>query len=154
MDKHSLETYLKAVYCLSEGGEQPKTVSIARVLNIKPASVTEMLDKLVKGGYVEHQPYKSVKLTKEGRKLAQKVVRKERLIKSFLYDVLKVKKEQVKLQACGIEHVIDDKTDEHLCISLNRPMKDPIEDKPIPHCEKKMTCKSCLSSNSSLKRIL
>lgn len=154
MDKKSCEMYLKAIYCLEEESKSPKTVNISKFLKVKPASVTEMLSKLSQQGYILYTPYKAVQLTKKGTHLAKKVVRKQRLLESFLYDVLKVNASEVKSQACEMEHTLDDKTDEKLCISLNRPMKDPIENRAIPHCTKKIKCKDCLTANSDLKRML
>ena len=133
-------SYLRVIYSLQEDEKEASTTNIAKALNIKPASVTEMINKLSKGGYLTHEPYKNVKLTANGRKEAIKAIRRRRLLEDFLTRVLKIAKKDVLKQAETMEHSLTDKTEIELCRFLDRPMHDPIEHKPIPHCEKKISC--------------
>ena len=101
-------------------------------------------DKLEKAQLVLHVPYKNVQLTKKGRMEARKAIRRHRLIEDFLVRILKIRKEDVSRQTEAMEHSLSDKTEIELCRFLERPMKDALENKPIPHCEKKISCERCL----------
>jgi len=135
---------LRVIYSLEENGEETSTTNIAKMLNVKPASVSEMLTKLSKEGMVAHTPYKNVELTIRGKTEAKKAVRRHRLIEDFLVRILKIRKEDVNKQTEAMEYTLSDKTDIELCKFLERPMYAPLEHKPIPHCEKKISCKTCL----------
>lgn len=68
-----VEEYLEAIYDLQKKGKVAKTGEIAKILKVKPASVTEMLIKLKERGYVDYSPYKGVVLTKSGEEIAEKL---------------------------------------------------------------------------------
>ena len=87
----NVEEYLEVMYKLSPNGEMVSTSQISENLKIAPASVTQMLKKLSKKGYVKYSPYKGAVLTEEGLKIAKKVTRKHRLLERFLCDILKIK---------------------------------------------------------------
>ncbi|MDO8554850.1 MAG: metal-dependent transcriptional regulator [Candidatus Micrarchaeota archaeon] len=144
MDIKSGYGYLRAIYSLKEDGKEITTTSIAKILNVKPASVSEMLSKLGKNGLVAHEKYKGVKLTAKGENEATKAIRRHRLIEDFLVRILKVTEGEVLKQADAMEYALSDTSEIELCKFLERPMKDPIEHKPIPHCEKKISCQKCL----------
>src|SRR3989304_7386259 len=92
MSQKSVEDYLKAVYDLSRNGTVVSTTEISRILKVAPASVTEMLKKLAENGYVNYSSYHGTTLTDNGRRIAEKVARKHRLLGRFFPDVLKKKK--------------------------------------------------------------
>ena len=145
METKSWHNYLRAIYSLLEDKEEVSTNSIAKALGIKPASVTEMMHKLAKEGYLVHKPYRGIKLTKKGEREAIKAIRRHRIVEDFLIRVLKINKKDVLKQALSMEYSLTDKTEIELCRFLERPMEDPIEHKPIPHCEKKISCERCLA---------
>ncbi len=142
MTTKSTEEYLKTIYALNEEGRKAETTTIASRLEVRPASVTEMLKKLAHQGYVKYESYKGATLTDKGGKIASKVVRKHRLLERFLTDILKIGKNQVHEQACEMEHTISDEVEEALCRVLQQPDLCPDDEKPIPPCTKNV--RSCL----------
>ncbi|EKF84957.1 metal-dependent transcriptional regulator [Methanobacterium formicicum] len=138
------EEYLEVLYKLSLKERPVKTTNISKMLNISPASVTQMLKKFEKEGYVDYSPYKGVTLTEEGYKIASNITRKHRLLERFLHDVLKIKKEKVHDQACEMEHVLSDDAERALCHLLKNPDECPDDEELIPVCDFKFeTCEEC-----------
>jgi len=145
MSRRSVEDYLKAIYDLSQTEQPVSTTDISRTLKIAPASVTEMLKKLAERGYITHSPYHGTRLTTNGRRTAENIVRKHRLLERFLHDVLKVDKTQVHDQACGMEHSLSDEAAESLCRFLRHPETCPDNGKIIPPCDLEIgSCAECL----------
>jgi DtxR family Mn-dependent transcriptional regulator len=146
MSNKSTEDYLKALYTLPRNGQEISTTEIAEHFKIAPASVTEMLKKLAKKGYVEYSPYHGARLTKEGAEIAQKIARKHRLLERFLHDVLRIRKDKVHTQACEMEHVLSDEAEESLCRFLNHPGRCPDDEKIIPACSLPFSsCEECVA---------
>jgi len=138
------EEYLEVLYKLSLKERPVKTTKISNMLNISPASVTQMIKKLEKEGYVNYSPYKGVTLTEEGYKIASNITRKHRLLERFLHDVLKIKKEKVHDQACEMEHVLSDDAERALCQLLENPDECPDDAELIPVCDFQFkTCEEC-----------
>lgn len=131
----STEEYLEALYNLSRESEPVITSAISKRLNIAPASVTEMMQKLAKNGYVNYSPYQGVTLTPKGYRDAEKMTRKHRLLERFLHDVLKIGKDRVHKEACGLEHALSDETARAMCQFLNSPYICPDDGKIIPPCD-------------------
>jgi DtxR family Mn-dependent transcriptional regulator len=147
--RRSVEDYLKAVYELSQNGKQVSTSEISQLLKVAPASVTEMLKKLAQKGYVEHSPYHGTTLTSEGKRIAEKMVRKHRLLERFLHDVLKIDKAKVHKQACEMEHSLSDDAEESLCRFLRHPDRCPDDGKIIPPCDLRIgNCAECIQLHS------
>jgi DtxR family Mn-dependent transcriptional regulator len=145
MRRRSVEDYLKAIYDLSQNEQPVSTTDISRTLKIAPASVTEMLKKLAEKGYITHSPYHGTRLTTSGRRTAENIVRKHRLLERFLHDVLKIDKTQVHDQACGMEHSLSDDAAESLCRFLRHPDRCPDNGKIIPPCDLQIgSCAECL----------
>ena len=145
VSRRSVEDYLKAIYDLSEIKQPVSTTDISRTLKVAPASVTEMLKKLAEQGYIAHSPYHGTRLTANGRRTAENIVRKHRLLERFLHDVLKVDKTQVHDQACGMEHSLSDDAAESLCRFLRHPERCPDNGKIIPPCDLKIgSCAECI----------
>jgi DtxR family Mn-dependent transcriptional regulator len=144
-ESKSIEEYMEALYSLTRNGNKASTSEISQRLNVAPPSVTEMLKKLEKKGYVEYSAYQGTSLTAEGLKLGEKVTRKHRLLERFLYDILHIRKDQVHAQACEMEHALSDDAEESLCRFLNHPDKCPDDDKTIPACNLPFsTCEECI----------
>jgi DtxR family Mn-dependent transcriptional regulator len=145
MAKQSMEDYLKTVYDLSKDGEPVNNTDIAKTLNIAPASVTEMLKKLAEKKYIQYSPYHGITLTESGKKIAQKTLRKHRLLERFLSDVLKIDKVKVHSQACEMEHALSDDAEESLCRFLKHPESCPDDGKIIPPCDLQIgSCAECI----------
>ena len=149
MSRRSVENYLKAIHELSQTEQPVSTTDISRTLKVAPASVTEMLKKLAEKDYITHSPYHGTRLTTNGRRTAENIVRKHRLLERFLYDVLQVDKTQVHDQACGMEHSLSDDAAESLCRFLRHPDRCPDNGKTIPPCDLQIgSCAECLELHS------
>jgi DtxR family Mn-dependent transcriptional regulator len=145
MSSKSIEDYLKTIYLLSRNGKPISTSEIAEHFKIAPASVTEMMKKLDKKGYVEYSPYRGVRLTNKGSQVADKVTRKHRLLERFLYDVLGIKESKIHSEACEMEHALSDDAEESLCRFLKHPDRCPDDNKIIPACDLPFsTCEECV----------
>jgi DtxR family Mn-dependent transcriptional regulator len=135
----AVENYLKHVLLLSEGG--PELVSmgaLAGALEVVPGTVTTMVKALADEGLVEHQPRHGVRLTGEGRRVALNVLRKHRLIETFLVNVLKMDWSKVHDEAEQLEHAISDEVLDRLDALLGHPDTDPHGD-PIPSRQGKLS---------------
>jgi DtxR family Mn-dependent transcriptional regulator len=145
MTRRSIEDYLKAIYDLTQIKQPASTTDISKTLKVAPASVTEMLKKLAEKGYITHSPYHGTRLTTSGKRTAENIVRKHRLLERFLHDVLKVDKTQVHYQACGMEHSLSDEAAESLCRFLRHPETCPDNGKIIPPCDLEIgSCAECM----------
>jgi DtxR family Mn-dependent transcriptional regulator len=146
MENKSVEDYLKALYVLSRNGKTVTTTEIAKHFEIAPASVTEMLKKLAKKGYVKYSPYHGAKLTDKGLQVSEKITRKHRLLERFLHDVLRIRDDRVHLEACEMEHTLSDDAEESLCRFLKHPDKCPDDNKIIPACSLPFSsCEECIA---------
>jgi DtxR family Mn-dependent transcriptional regulator len=149
MTRKSFEDYLKTVYELSQNGKPVSTTEISRTLKVAPASVTEMLKKLAEKNYVQYSPYHGTTLTNDGKRIAEKIARKHRLLERFLHDVLKIDNVKVHKQACEMEHSLADDAEESLCRFLRHPDRCPDDGKIIPPCDLKISsCEECIRLHS------
>ncbi len=78
----SVEDYLKAIYRLSRSGQPVGTSAIAQALELAPPSVSGMIRRLSEQGLLQHEPYRGVELTPEGRRAALRMVRRHRIIEA------------------------------------------------------------------------
>jgi DtxR family Mn-dependent transcriptional regulator len=141
----NIEEYLEVLYRNGSNKEQVSTTTLSNELGIAPGSVTQMLKKLEKLGYINYTPYRGASLTDEGMKIAQKITRKHRILEKFLLEVLKVKPENVHDQACEMEHTLSDEAERALCTMLHHPDVCP-DDNVIPACDLNFdSCQQCFS---------
>ena len=126
MEKHSesVENYLKTIWSLEQKCGRAGTVDLARAMAVAPASVTGMLKRLDSQGLVQYRPYQGAALTAAGRKLALNIVRKHRLIETFLATVLNVPVTDVHSEAERWEHVVSDPIVERMSALLGHPESD------------------------------
>ena len=103
----SIEDYLKGIYTLKKKKEYSNK-KLAEYLNISPASVSEMIKKLVNDDYLTIDK-KTVKLTEKGNKFALDIIRKHRVWEVFLFERLGYDKEEVHKEAEILEHVTSNK---------------------------------------------
>ena len=147
LSSHSVEEYLEAIYSFNEKGELAKNTELSKKLKVAPPSVTQMIQKLAEEGLVEHQPYKGATLTGKGTALAQKVVRKHRLLERFLQDFLGFSGIKVHDEACRMEHSLSDEAALALCKALDNPETCPDDGNPIPPCPLNVEdCGECASA--------
>ncbi len=131
----AVEDYSKAIFSLQSPGDQPvSTNALAERLGITPGSVSAMLGKLDALGLITHVPYRGVRLTDDGRRLALEVIRHHRLLESFLADALGMPWDRVHAEAEVLEHVLSEDLEELIAAKLGHPTVDPHGD-PIPSAD-------------------
>lgn len=122
--------YLKAIWSLSRDGPA-STNAIAEHLGYTPASVSGMLGRLSESGLVDHVRYRGAGLTDAGRYEALRLIRRHRLIETFMIRELGYRWDEVHDEAETIEHAVSDRFAERLAVLLGDPSHDPHGD-PIP----------------------
>lgn len=130
MATQSIEDYIKAIFQLGDG-DPVQTSAIAERLDVRPASVSNMMRRLSKLGLIEYAPYRGALLTAEGEALARRMVRRHRLIERFLTEVLDYPWEEVHEEAERLEHAVSARFVEAIDTLLERPLTDP-HGAPIP----------------------
>lgn len=138
----SVEDYLKAIYRLSPEGRPAATSQIAQALDLSPASVSGMVKRLSEQRLLEHEPYHGVQLTDEGRRVALRMVRRHRLIESYLVAFLGYGWDTVHDEAERLEHAVSDELIERMAGALDHPAFDPHGD-PIPDADGSITESAC-----------
>ena len=126
------ENYIKAIYHLGKQGENNvSTNAIAKEMETKASSVTDMVKKLSEKGYADYKKYQGVTLTKEGKLIAVNIVRKHRLWEVFLSEKLNFSWDEIHDVAEQLEHIKSEKLIKQLDAFLEYPSHDPHGD-PIP----------------------
>jgi DtxR family Mn-dependent transcriptional regulator len=120
------EDYLKTVYSHTEWQDEAITPSaLAGKLGVAPSSVTEMVKKLAAAGLVSHVPYGAVRLTPEGESRALGMVRRHRLIETWLVSEFGYAWDEVHDEAEVLEHTISDRLLGKIDERLGHPRFDP-----------------------------
>jgi DtxR family transcriptional regulator, Mn-dependent transcriptional regulator len=128
----AVEDYAKAIYALERrDGEAVSTNALAERLGVTAASASGMVKRLGELGLVEHQPYRGVSLTDDGRRVALEVMRHHRLLELYLVETLGVPWDRVHEEAEVLEHVLSEELEELIAAKLGDPTHDPHGD-PIP----------------------
>jgi len=125
------EEYLECIYRLQEKSGTARTSDIVKMLGVVPGTVTNTVERLEKEGFLTHSPYKGVKLTEKGRKIALQVIRRHRLSERLLVDILHIEWEKVHDVACKLEHGITSEIIKPLEKALKHPKTCP-HGNPIP----------------------
>lgn len=103
---YEAEEYVEAIYRLQKRSGVAKTKELAEELHVVPGSITNTIEHLEKHGLVKHEPYRGVKLTAKGEKLALDILRRHRLAERLLTDVLNAEWSDVHESACKLEHAL------------------------------------------------
>ncbi len=127
----AMEDYLKAIYQLAAGDSPVTTSRVAAAMSCRPASVTNMVQRLSDLKLVEYQRYKGVRPTPAGIRIALEIIRHHRLLELYLSEVLGYTWDKVHEEAEVLEHVISEEFEEKIDQALGYPSKDPHGD-PIP----------------------
>lgn len=130
----AIEDFLKAVYLLQQEHERVQTSQLADALAITAPSTTEMAKKLARAKLVSHEPYRGIRLTPAGERIALEIVRHHRLIELFLVETLGYGWDEVHEEAERLEHAMSDRLAERIAEYLGDPHFDPHGD-PIPSVE-------------------
>jgi len=125
------EEYLEIIYKLQEKRGVATTSDLVRSLKVAPGTVTNTIARLEKESLVIHKPYRGVKLTEKGRRIALRTIRKHRLSERLLTDLLNVEWERVHEAACKLEHSISDEIAKKIEKALGHPKTCP-HGNPIP----------------------
>lgn len=125
--------YIKAIWTIAGYGAA-STKDISEHLAVAPASVTNMLGRLQSMGFAEYERYHGASLTERGREEALRLVRRHRLIETFLLEHLNYTWQEVHGEAEKLEHAVSDAFTERLAEFLGHPGHDPHGD-PIPTSE-------------------
>ncbi|MEU4806187.1 metal-dependent transcriptional regulator [Actinosynnema sp. NPDC023587] len=128
----SAQNYLKVVWALQEWSDAPVTTSVvAQRMGLKPSTVSDAVRRLTEQGLLRHARYGSVNLTDSGRGHAVAMVRRHRLIETFLVQTLGYGWDEVHDEAEVLEHAVSDRLVERMAAFLGDPVRDPHGD-PIP----------------------
>lgn len=148
----SIQDYLKAIFELTSNGDPASTNALAASLDIAPASVTGMVQKLssTKPALVEYRKHQGVKLTTQGRRAALEVIRHHRLLETWLVQTLGYSWDEVHGEAERLEHVISEDFEARIAAALGNPDRDP-HGEPIPTANLTMP-QDKLSSLASLRK--
>lgn len=127
----AIEDFLKAVYLLQQEHDRVQTSMLAEALDISAPSTTEMAKKLARANLVEHEPYRGIRLTASGQRIALEIVRSHRLLELFLVECLGYGWDEVHEEAERLEHVVSERLIQRIAEYLGYPRYDPHGD-PIP----------------------
>ena len=131
MRTEATEMYLITVYRLTRLAPRASTKDIASLLNISQPSVSEQLKRLAQQGYLNYQWREGATLTEKGEPIAINVLRKHRLLETFLVQMAGYDVDEVHEEACNMEHAISDRFADRLEVMLGQPTVDP-HGHPIP----------------------
>src|SRR3954454_21358655 len=128
----AVEDYAKAIYALETREDAAvSNNALAERLGVSAASASAMVKKLAGLGLVRHEPYRGVRLTSDGLKVALEVLRHHRLLERYLAEELGVPWDRVHDEAEVLEHVLSEELEELIAAKLGHPTRDPHGD-PIP----------------------
>lgn len=121
----SVEMYLVTIFRLTNESDSASTRDIAELLGVSLPSVTGQLKNLDDKGYVNYEWREGARLSERGRRIALSVLRKNRLIKTFLYTNMKYALYELFDEACLMEHMVSDRFVDALEDMLGNPRFDP-----------------------------
>lgn len=133
------QDYIKVVWGLQEWSDAPVTTKdLAERLGVGPSTVSETVRRLVSQGLLDHERYGAIHLTEQGRRHALDMVRRHRLIETFLVQHLGYTWDEVHDEAEVLEHAVSDLMVHRIDEALGYPTRDPHGD-PIPSANLALT---------------
>ena len=130
-----VEDILKLVWSAEEAGRDGvKPKDIGEHMGVVPSTTTENVQRLVRQGLVTHEPYGRVRLTEQGRGVALGMVRRHRLLETYLHEALGFSWDEVHEEAEILEHAVSERILNRLDKVLGYPTRDPHGD-PIPRAD-------------------
>ncbi len=109
-----LEDYLETIYLLERENKVARVKDIAAARNVKMPTVSEVLRRLTEKGYITYQPYGFVMTTEKGKKYAQELYTKHRILFTFLKDILGLPPSKAEEEGCMMEHFLSSETVERI----------------------------------------
>ena len=147
----SVDDYLKAIFALAGAeGRRVGSTALADRLQVAPASITNMLQKLAaaQNPLVEYERHHGVRLSDAGRRRALEIVRHHRLIETFLHRMLDYNIDELHDEAERLEHFISEHFEERVAAKLGNPERDP-HGHCIPALDGSMPSSHLISCNCS-----
>ncbi len=138
----SVGDYLKAIWSVAGTGSA-STNALSERRSVAPASVSSMLVRLQEMGFVDYEPYYGASLTESGRREALRLMRRHRLIETFLLEHLGYPLTDLHEEAERLEHAVSDGFTERLAEFLGHPGRDPHGD-PIPAADGSLSLEDSL----------
>ena len=121
-----VEDYVTLIWKAFEWpGGVPTTTDLAARLGVTPSTVSTTLKKLARDGIIEYEPYGAITLTEAGRSLAIGIVRRHRILETYLARALGVPWDEVQDEADRLEHAVSDALLERMDLALGCPTHDP-----------------------------
>ena len=143
------QDYLKAIWGAEENGDEGITIrALASRVGVAVSTASEKVKRLAAEGLAFHEPYGKVTLTGEGRRRALEVVRRHRLLETYLHDALGFDWDEVHEEAEILEHAVSDRLLNRIDEQLGYPRRDPHGD-PIPSADGQV----CILSLTPLRDI-
>ena len=130
----AIQDYLKEIFKLGGDGGRVTVTALSRALAVSPASASAMVKKLAALELLEHAPYRGVRLTPAGERVAVEVIRHHRLLELYLAETLGLAIEDVHDEADRLEHALSEELEGRIDRALGFPTHDPHGD-PIPNAE-------------------
>ena len=130
-----VEDYVTLIWKAYEWpGGRPATTDLAERLGVTASTVSANLKKLARDGYIDYEPYGQIVLTDAGRRIAVEIVRRHRIVESYLVEALGLTWDQVHDEADRLEHAVSDLVLERMNAAMGSPQRDPHGD-PIPDAD-------------------
>ena len=126
-----VEDYLKVIFELEATDGTAGTNEIAAALGIAPASVSGMIRRLAEQGWIAHERYRGVRLTRAGKRAALRTIRRHRVIEAYLTTALGYPWDRVHDEAERLEHAASDELIDRMAAAIGEPSTDP-HGAPIP----------------------
>lgn len=138
----SQEEYLKTIYILSKTEKEIRVTDIAKKLEITKPSVNRAIKNLKDINLLNYETYGEIKLTQEGEKIAQEILKREDVMKLFLSKILDIEEKQAETEAIAMKHAISRKTEEKLEKFINKVLN--LGDLDCDYDETSEKCKNCV----------
>lgn len=127
-----VEDHLTAIWKALEWPDgTPTTGDLSAQLGVTASTVSANLKKLARDGFIDYEPYGPIDLTETGRSVAVAIVRRHRIIETYLVRALGLGWDEVHAEADRLEHAVSDLVLERMDAALGHPSTDPHGD-PIP----------------------
>jgi DtxR family Mn-dependent transcriptional regulator len=127
----AIQHYLREIYKLGGARTPVSVTALARAQHVSPASASAMVKKLAALDLLEHAPYRGMKLTPAGERVALEIIRHHRLLELYLAETLGLDVEDVHDEADRLEHALSEELEARIDRALGFPTHDPHGD-PIP----------------------
>ena len=126
-----ISRYLEAIYYIWSEGEAPRSARLADWLSVSRPTVTVALRRMARDGMVRMNSHKEIEMTSAGRRVAESIVRRHRIMERWLTDVLGLDWVAADTEAARLEHAVSEKVERRLYQTLGRPRTCP-HGNPIP----------------------